>query len=360
MQKIRLLGVVLLLAGAAHAQKVDLDRYNFSVLYRVLPRVQIDTSYHTYNFTCETGPLMKVVNPNDQPQHMLEIEGWRRLDGLAHISVHLKMEDLIIMKTDVTTREEVKKDKNGNVVSRKNWYAPVLTYTYAAHVMVKDYKGRQMQQYQLVSRSNQHTYRGTEFGSRAAAANIFLNMFTITTQVSRDVLYRTINGLSNTLTEQYGYADRRSNEDVWLLGNRRHPEYDRFRSNWSIIKNALFKLNPNEPLDQVRMEVKPAIAYFEKLKKDYSGSSKGDRKMRYATHYLLAKLYYYLDEPDMAVKEASDLVLTDYDARDGRNLEAGATYLKEQLLLNKRKTRYFPLDVMNFEGPRNESLYSAQ
>ncbi|MBZ5856677.1 hypothetical protein [Flavihumibacter profundi] len=362
MKKLWLILAAVVPAGLLQAQKVDLDRYEFTAAFRDLPKLQIDSSFHTFDFTLETGPLMKLAIAQDHPEESLEIEGWRRLPSSAHISVNLRMEDLIIVKTSVDQREELKKDKNGNITSRKLWYAPLITYTYGATVSVKDYTGKQLQQYQAVTRNDQYTYKGVESGSQLAAANILLNMFTITALVSRDVCYRTINQLSGDLSDNYGYIERRNTESVWLIGNRKHPEYDDFRANWAIIKNALFRMTPSEPLDGIKEEVKPAIAYFEKIRKEYSSNSKGDRKLRYATYYLLAKLYYYLDDPDNGVREATGLILNDYDARDGKGLEEGAIRLKSQLSLNKRKSRHFPLDVYSLQGPHvhSESLYSVQ
>ena len=349
-----------LLTTTLLAQKVDLDRYSFSVSYRSLPSVEIDTSFHTFQFDWDAGPLMKLSVMKDRPEEALEIEGWRRLTTGAHITVQLRMEDIIIMKSDVSQREETLKDKNGNVTGKRNWYAPLLTYTYAARVLVKDHKGVQLQQYQAVSRETQHTYKGTEYPSRSAAANILLNMMTVTTTLSRDVLYDNIQRLTNSLSRQYGYGELNVTDQVWILDSRKHPEYEKFRANWATIKNALFRLNPNEPVDDVKEEVKPAVAYFEKIRKRYNSSSKSDRKLRYASHYLLAKMYYYLDEPDLAVKEATDLVLNDYDSKDGRYLESAAFNLKQLLNMNKRKTRHFPLDISSFQGPRADLLYSVQ
>lgn len=346
--------------AALEAQKVDLDRYYFTASFRDLPRMQIDTAYHTFDFTLETGPLMKLAIAKDHPEESVYIDGWRHLNSGAHVNVSLKMEDLIIVKSTVETREEIIKDKSGNVTGKKLWYAPLLTYTYGATVSVKDYKGNQLQQYQAISRSNQFTYRGIESPSQMVAANILLNMFTITATLSRDVCYRTINQLSQDLTYNYGYIERRNTEEVWLIGNRKHPEYDDFRKNWMIISNALFKLTPNDPVDPIREEVKPAVAYFEKLRAQYSSNSKGDRKLRYATYFLLAKMYYYLDDPDNGVREATGLVMNGYDERDGRGLQEGAMLLKEKLALNKRKSRHFPLDIYSMQGPQRESLYSVQ
>ncbi|ULQ53546.1 hypothetical protein [Flavihumibacter fluvii] len=353
--------LVFLLTGIrTMSQKVDLDRYTFTASFRDLPKMQIDTSFHTYEFSYESGPLMKLAVGNDHPDESIYMDGWRKLPSGAHLKVHLVMEDLIIVKSDVQQREELKKDKNGNITSKKIWYAPVLTYTYAARVSVTDYTGKSYQQYQAVNRGNQFQYKGVESPNQFMAANVLLNMFALTTIVSKDVLYKTINQLSQDLSYNYGYIDRRNEEQVWILDSRKHPEYYDFRKNWGIIKNALFRMSPNEPIDGIREEVKPAITYFERLRKEYNSNKKADRKLRYATHYLLAKLYYYLDDPDSQAREANDLILNDYDSRDGHGLEDGAARLKEQLRLNKRTTRHFPLDVASLQGPRTESLYSVQ
>lgn len=299
--------LLIVLTGKTQAQKVDLDRYNFTASYRDLPNMQIDTSFHTFEFSVEMGPLMKLSLGKDQPEESIYIEGMRKLPAAAHLKVKLVMEDLVIVKSDVQQREEARKDKNGQIIGKTIYYAPVLTYTYGATVSVTDYLGHSYQQYQAVNRADQFQYRGIESGNRFAATNLLLNMFSLTAIVSKEVLYKTINRLSQDLSYNYGFIDRNITEDVWLLDSKKHPEYLAFRQNWGIIKNALFRMSPNEPIDQIREEVKPAIAYFEKIKKKYNSNSKADRKLRYATHYLLAKLYYYLDDPDNQAREAGKL-----------------------------------------------------
>ncbi len=360
MRKLYFLLCCTLLALNSRAQKVDLDRFSFQVNYRELPQFPLDSSFRTYDFACELGPLMKLALGEESPNERLEIMGWRWLPSHAHVSVRLKMEDLIITKSDVNQREEVKKDKNGKVLGKKTWYSPRLTYTYAARVLIRDYTGRQIDEYQLVNRSQNFIYNGTEVGSKIAAANVLLNMVLLTTQVSRDVLYNTIYKLSGDLTRQYGYLEKRVSDMAWVVGNRKHPEYTDFRANWGVIKNALFKINTNESVEPVWQEVQPAIAYFEKIRKEYSGSSKHHRKLRYASHFILSKLYFYLDKPELAQREASDLILNDFDKRDGYHLESMANYLKNELALNRRQTRYFPIFIQSFEGPQNVSVYSVQ
>ncbi|ULQ57175.1 hypothetical protein KJS94_03050 [Flavihumibacter rivuli] len=346
-----LFSALLLLTVSAQAQRVDLDKFSFTVAYRNLPRVPIDTSYHTFNFQLETGPLMKLGVNNERPEESMEIDGWKRVQVKGHITVDLKMEDIMIVGANVEERVEEIKDKTGKVTGKRTWFRPVFTYTYAGRVLITDYKGNQLQQYQLATRNQQQQHRGTEYSSKLEAIGLTLNMITIGTQLSKDLLYRTINNLSNNLSNMYGYSEMRVNDFVWILDSRKHAEYDKFRRNFAMVKDAFFRITPHEPVTAIREELKPAIDYFTKLPKYYSGSGKSDRKIRYAAHFLLAKLYYYLDDPDNAAREATNLVLNDYDARDGRYLESVAIGLKEQFTLTKRTTRHFPWDVNSFEPP---------
>jgi len=253
------------------------------------------------------------------------------------------MEDLVVLKSDVSVREETKKDKAGNVVNRSNYYAPVLTYSYAARMEVRDKNGNQLQARQLVNRSQQFQYKGAEHGNRMAAANILLNQFQLTTEISQLVLNRTIRGLSDDLTWNYGYSERRVTDNVWVLDSRKHPAYDDFRMHWGNIRSALFRLQPDQPVDNIRESIATDIAYFEQLPLKYDGKDKSSRKLRYAAYYLLSKIYYYFDDPDAAALAANRLVLNDYDSRDGYSLENASRQLIESFRMNKRYSRHFTL-----------------
>jgi hypothetical protein len=50
-------------------------------------------------------------------------------------------------------------------------------------------------------------------------------------------------------------------------------------------------------------------------------------------------------------KEASALILNDYDARDGKALESSAMYLKNLFVETKLNSRHFAIDTSTFKGP---------
>ncbi|GAO43426.1 hypothetical protein [Flavihumibacter petaseus] len=337
-----LLAGLLFLQGLT-AQKVDLDRFSFSVAYRDLPRQPIDSGYHTYAFQLQTGPLMRVAREQARGTETLYIEGWMGVVDGADIAVSLVMEDLVVTKSAIAEREEVKKDKEGKIISARRFYAPVLTYYYAARMELRDRQGRTLQSRQLVTRNQSFQYTGPEKSSRAEVSGLMMNSFDLTGPLSYSVVTKTIRDLSVDLTNSYGYAERRISDQVWVLDSRQHPEYEAFRQHWGNVKNGLILLQPDVPLDDVKRSIASDITYFESLPDKYSGRSKADRKLRYAAYYMLAKIHYYLDNPGLSATAATSLVLNDYDSRDGKYLEAAALELMEIFRINKRHSRHFPL-----------------
>lgn len=107
----------------------------------------------------------------------------------------------------------------------------------------------------------------------------------------------------------------------------------------------------NTSIEPAREQLKPVIEYFERIKTEYTSNSKHDRKLRYASYFNLAVLYYYLDDPQKMMKEANCLVLNDYDTRDGKALEYSATGLKNLFQQANIYTRHFSIDTNTFKGP---------
>jgi hypothetical protein len=138
---------------------------------------------------------------------------------------------------------------------------------------------------------------------------------------------------------------------MWIIDSRKHPEYDDHRKAFQQLNSALFSMDANTPIDGLREQLKPVIKYFESIKKNYPSNNKHDRKIRYASFYNLAVIYYYLDDPQMMMKEASGLALNDFDANDARGFEESALRLKNQFQLFNIYTRHFKVDPNSFKGP---------
>jgi len=345
---------------AGHAQAVDLDKYYFTATYRSLPTRPLDTSWRTYSVTYETGQLVKLAMKDDMLTDRIFIEGWKKLSANGHIVVKLKLEDVLVEKSEVKEREQILKDKNGKQTGVRKFYWVVLTYNYAAQTSITDYRGGLVDEWSLMDRSVKHTFTSEEYPTRAQAEAFFaINALNVTSEIMRRVTNNICTRLSNELTTNYGFTELKINDFLWILDSRKHPEYDAHRNAFTLVKQAMFQMNANEPVDKIREMLQPAIAYFEKVKKNYSSNNRKQRKLRYASYFNLAKIYYYLDDPDAAMHQATGLVMNDFDARDGRALENAANNLKSLMEQNKVKSRHFPINVDAYTGPQ-EAYSSAE
>jgi hypothetical protein len=347
-----ILGLFILISLASAAQSVDLDRFYFNASYRELPRRGLDTSWRTFSVAVETGAMCKLALKDEYLTQLVNIEGWRKLDNSAHILIKTRLEDVLIEKSQVRERQEILKDKQGKQIGTKMYYAMQLIYTYGAQTVISDYTGRVLEEFPVINRSIKHTYTSQEYTTKLEAELYFAyNIMNVTGEIMRRVATNTFEDISNRLTANYGYTMRTVNDFMWILDSRKHPEYDSHRRAFSLVKQAMFQMNADEPVDKVRELLKPAIDYFEKVKRMYPSTNKKERKLRYASYYNLAKIYIYLDDPDAAMREATALVMNDFDARDGRMLENAANDLKWLLQQNKVKSRHFPVNIHEFSGP---------
>src|SRR5215471_13116344 len=114
------------------AQKVDLDKFYFTATYTELPRHPLDPSYRTFSVHVETGQLCRMAMPVNELGQNVFIDGWKRLDGGAHVNVDIRIEDVVVEKVDPVERQELIKDKYGKQIGVRMHYSTQLTYSFAA------------------------------------------------------------------------------------------------------------------------------------------------------------------------------------------------------------------------------------
>ena len=353
--------IAFLLPFIAFSQRVDLDRFKFSSQFRSLPAVHLDSSYHTYHVTVEATRLMQGYLRDMTPEKSISLEGWKMLKKNGHLAIQVKLEDLLPESFSVKEREEIIKDRAGKETGRRKLYSQEVVYTFSAFADITDHKGAYIENINLASRNYKQVYNSPEFAIRQVAEAYFMiNSLTVTEQLYKNCVNRAMNYLSSRINEDFGYAEVTVNEHLWILGSRKHPEYQAHRQAFLTISEVLFSISANRSLDGIREQLQPAIDYFESIKRKYPSTSKHDRKLRYASYYNLAVVYYYLDDPLAMKKEASALILNDYDAKDGKALEASALNLKNLFMQTNLNSRHFAIDTATFKGPGEASVIAVK
>jgi hypothetical protein len=333
-------------------KKVDIDRYHFSVQYRSLPKLRLDSTYRTYNVVIESTKMMQPFLQEMAPEKSVLLEGWRKLPDDGHLTVKVKLEDLLPESVSVKERVESIKDKNGQITGTRTYYRQEVIYTFAATAAITDYKGMHVMDQVLADRSYKQVYKSPEFPvSKMAEGYFMINALAITNDLFRNSVNRAMQYLSERITDNFGFNEVTANDYMWIIDSRKHPEYAAHRQAFQKLNSVLFSMNARNSIAGVREQLKPVIDYFEKIKRNYPSTSKHDRKIRYASYFNLAVLYYYLDDPEAMMKEASGLVLNDYDSKDGKALEQSAIRLKNLFQQTNIYTRHFPIDPSAFKGP---------
>jgi len=346
---------------ASSQKKVDLDPYSFTVQWRSLPVMKIDSTYRTYNVEVEATRLMQNFLHEMTPEETVILEGWKKLPAGGHITIKVNLEDLLPESVVVRERSETIKDRTGQISGTRTYYREEVRYSFASRAIITDYKGAHVLDLNLASRGDKYTYNSPEFALRPLAQGYFmLNSARITGELFRSCVNNAMHRLSETITEDFGFSKVSSRDQMWIVDSRKHPEYDAHREAFRTITDVLFSMNADSSIDNAKERLKPVIAYFEKLKNEYSSNSRHDRKMRYASYYNLAVLYYYLDDPQSMMKEAQGLILNDYDVRDGKAFERTAIWLKNLFETNNVYSRHFPIDPSTFKGPFEKESVSIK
>jgi hypothetical protein len=351
-KKIYLFALLLFPVVITAQKSVDLDRYRFTVQYRSLPELRLDSTYRTYNVEVEGTRLMQSFLQDMSPEKSVLLEGWRKLPQDGHITISIKLGDLLPESVSVKERVETIKNRSGQATGTKIFYRQEVVYSFEANASLTDYKGMHIMDQELAARNYKQTYRSPEFALRPLAEGYFaINSLAVTKDLYRDCVNRAMHNLSNRITNNFGFAEATSSDFMWIIDSRKHPEYSAHRQAFQQMNEVLFSMNANNSIEGAREQLQPVIDYFEKIKKKYSSTNKHDRKIRYASYFNLAVLYYYLDDPQAMMKEANGLELNDYDAKDAKGFVQTAAWLKNLFQRTNIYTRHFNIDPTRYKGP---------
>ena len=352
MRRISTLCIFLFITFFTKAQRVDLDKFNFTVSYRNFPAEPLPQNYKTYNLRIEAAPSLGIGYSTSNLTNDIVIEGLKRTEGTGHVTILVILDDLIFERSERKERVQISKDRQG-VEIKKSYFSTEVVYSFAARASIYDYKGNTLVTNKILfDREHKRNYKTSEFGSPNEAADYYTNKsgelrYNLAKQLTAGVIQQ----MNAWLNDQYGYPVQRANDILWVLNNKRHAAYHEHQKAWNDFKNAIVLINADNPVTKVKEKMKPVIDFYEKVKKQNTTSDKEHKKLRYSAYYNLAKIYLYLDEPEKAKAEADALSMNDYDERDGAYLRNMAESLEEMLRKNNASSRHFAVNTANYEPP---------
>lgn len=352
MKKISLIVSLMTLAFVSFGQKVDLDKFNFTFEYRDLPLVPQNPEYNTFSVKTNTTSAVRDNYSESGLEERVNIQGWKRVSGVSgHLIVSVSLDDLIISSSNVIERIDIQKDKDGKETGRKYYYKVEAVYSWQGSTAVRDFKGADIGKTSLGS-SSTSTWTSSEYSTRKEAADYFSNNRTeIKGSLIRNEVNAALTSLTDWLGNNYGYTVRKDSESLWILDSKKHPETAAQKENWEKFKAAVATVKADNISDETIDQFKSVIAYFDGISTRFATEDKNDKKMRYASYYNKAKIYMYLDLPELAIKEAESLIANVYDDGDGKRLKKEAEALVKLFEKNNKISRHFSIDLSAAAAP---------
>ncbi|MDH7447846.1 hypothetical protein [Aquimarina sp. 2201CG14-23] len=341
MKKILLSCIASLLCTLSIAQSANIDRENFRTSYVNLPSKPIlDDSKRTYSIN--TGAIT--------------IPGFSKVKTGGTLDINYKFHGTKIGAVDIKKVKHEKKNKEGKVLSVSYTYTANVNYSSSATLSVNN--AIDAQSYDK-GYSESYSYTSGEFSTYKKAQDYYNNnRYSLRDKYKSDHKSQFLGAARGHLINTYGYdIESHNREFFWILASKKHPEFAKHQEAFQTLKSAFEKMQYNKPIDSLKIEVQPVIDYFNNLIPNYQGKKRKIRKVRYASYYNIAKIYYYLDEPEKVKEYAQKIIDNDYDKSDGKYFNKIADKLIEDFKINQTTSRHFEVvteDLSNEEEDQND------
>jgi hypothetical protein len=333
-----------------NAQKVDLDKKVFSFKYRDLPGIVLPKEFRTYSVQVDAPGSIRNTFSDLTITNSIRIHGWKKIaDGVGHMIVRLKFEDVVFRQANVIETVDEKKDKEGKIIERKYYYSVEAPYVWSGAYSALTFKDSVILrepfgvEEKWVSRAFSSSKEASEFWSN--------NRESIKNDLVREKVKAKLDEWGYRITSIFGFTPKMDYDWLWIVGAKKHPEYEAQKNAMLEFQSAIQKCDENVLPDDSRGKLLEILEYFLMIPERYPTDEKTDKKMRYASYFNRAKIYLYLDAPDLALIETEKLVNNDYDIKDGRRIAEDANALSREFKRNKMTSRHFFIDEAQFEGP---------
>jgi hypothetical protein len=341
--------VALIYATVLHcaAQKVDLDKFNFTFEFRDLPLKPLSPELRSYAVTLQTPDIVRSTFPNGALEEMVTIDGWKKVSPLlSQVLVEVKVTDVSVTAAKVLERVEILRDASGNETGKKNMYRMEIQYTFECAASLKDFKDMPISNVSIGS--GNYSWETKEYGTSKEANDFYNNnRQNIMTELRTTKVKEGLGGLTATLNTNYGFPTRKEAQNLWILDSKKHPETTAQKEAWEKFKAAAATVTADQMSDDAKAKFTEVIQYFDGIATRFAADEKADKKMRYGSYYNKARIYLYLDNPQAAMKEADALIANGYDEDDGKKIRKEAEELAEKLRLNKTGSRHFTMDKLS-------------
>lgn len=356
------------------AQKADIDNNRIYVEYATIPKHYVPAEDRSYSVDISGSYKFDKQDLANQ----LKIRGWEHVeDGTAH--VNLRLAAFSRGKSSYKKRVAEKKDDDGKVISKTNYYKYEVTNSGNANLKIygpqnalqlkKKPKSKKQKKKMLEKLSNPFLQNTKGSGNSSSDEYVSYDLsktYNISTKEHKtlkaagDEMKRTFESeyqrnlddynqniasrASDYLNTHYGYNRKRDWVKFKTLGSKKHPEHEMFNNAVNAMKEILSQKQFNQSFDEITENINPIIDYFRTTADTYSSKDKHQKRLKAASLFNMAQLYYYLDQPEKSIEIGNEYLEWGHDKKDGEKFIEKSEKLSQLLSFHKMEGRFIPTD----------------
>ena len=327
--------ILLLVSTISWSQATDLDQNPIPVNYVRLPEQPIlEDSNRTFSVKSLNSEVLTQSFSQYYFESEIKVDGFTKLNNDAFLTVESKLIDVTIISNDVSSEQKSSKDKDGKV-TKWSVYQAVINYRTEGIITVTSVDNSINEEFKF---NRENTIKSKEKNTYKAA-DYFRNQNNIKS-LRIDFVKNAIYQVNKRLNTLIGYSSVTKKDNLMILDSKKHPEYANHQANYELVKEAFSKMKSNESIDAIAKEVQPAIDYFESVIPKYPDDKRKSRKLKYASLYNNAIIYYYLDQPEKSLAYAEKIIANDISKADAKLITSRAETLIQRFNDNQVKTRH--------------------
>ncbi len=329
---------------AQKSPKVDLDRFSVTAEYQILPEYNIPLEDRVFSVHTEISSGIYGMPDAQNITNDIGIYGWKFSNDNPSVTTSIRINNFTENQVSITNRLVEEKDKDGKVIKSYTLYKAVSTFSGNASIDVSTTfsitEEKEVDKKVAENRflSSATTTKNTKTGASSFYANQVLTHSTKEYnssyeaekdyKLNRANTYNTqlksyvshvVNTVNNHLNYKFGFKPNSERFILWILDSK-EEEGQVQKDAIEAVRIIFSEMKANVPLTSIEEKLQPLISYFESLKTKYPDDNKGSKKIRYSAYYNLGKIFYYLDQPEKAIKEGQGLIDNDYDKKDGEEI----------------------------------------
>ncbi len=330
------------------AQRVDLDNKAVPTPFIELPKKPLPADYTTYGATISAKPdqLRRCNLTETALQSYLNLPGFQKLNQGGHFHVEVVIDDFSVSSTSIQSKTETSKDKDGKQTSTTTYWVQAI-YAIPIQLKVTNFQGNVIEETILSSMEKTGTHVSKAFYSSSQAQDHWSkNRVSELSKVEQNAIQSAFSTISAQLKNNYAYDPRpRSTSVFQYVDSKKLPDFEGFDKAFTVLSESFAKMKYDEPLDEVKAGMQPAIDYWLANKDRFDQEDKQQRKLKFACLYNLTNAYFWTEQFDLAAQYAKELAAMDYKEGKADNFLDNIKKVKEDLARCNKTTRHFKAEA---------------